>query len=481
MSETTSDIIIVGAGLSGIGMAYHIKSTLPHLSFKILEAREALGGTWDLFRYPGVRSDSDMYTLGFSFKPWGNGKAIAPGSEILKYIQETAEEFDLLKHISFGMKVLSSNFSSQDSTWILTVEEGKEAKKKNLSCRHLIMCAGYYDYDQGYTPKFNGLENFQGDFIHPQEWKEDYQYENKNILVIGSGATAVTLVPALAQKAQVTMLQRSPSYIASIPAKDFLAKILHSLLPLPWAHKLIRWKNILLMTGFYQFCRRFPLLAKKLLFSGVRQALKKFKDLKPHFTPKYRPWEQRLCYIPDNDFFDSLNSDKATILTDEIDHFTENGVRLKGGSFLKADLVIPATGLQLKFLGGVKISVDGEEKTPADLHPYKSCMFSGIPNLYMVFGYTNASWTLKCNLSNQWIAKLISYMDQKDLKQACPSPPQDLESELLVDFSSSYFKRSIHHFPRQGKKSPWKVHQNYFADLYTFNLKKIDDGILKFQ
>ena len=484
MSSTTPlhfDVLIVGAGLSGVGAAYHLQDQCPSSTYAILEARPQIGGTWDLFRYPGIRSDSDMYTLGYSFRPWQGAKAIADGPAILQYIKETAAEFGIDKKIRSGHKVLSAAWTSSSATWAVEVELATSTEKIQMTCHFLLMCSGYYDYDKGYTPEYPGFEKFKGQFIHPQQWNKDIVYENKKVLVIGSGATAVTLVPELAKKAEkVIMLQRSPSYVASLPSVDHLAEFIKGNLPAKLAHRLIRWKNILLGMAFYNYCRKFPVSARKFILERVDRQLSKVPGKMKDFTPRYDPWDQRLCLIPDGDLFKAIRSGKADVVTDTIETFTADGVQLKSGQQLPADLIISATGLKLKFLAGLKITVDGELFNLTERLPYKGAMISGIPNFAMAFGYTNASWTLKCDLICEWIAKILAAMKANGFRTVTPEKNPQVKRIPLIDFSSGYFQRDKDLIPFQGHRDPWKMHQNYFLDLLAFRFKPLADEDLKF-
>lgn len=476
------DVLIVGAGLSGIGMAWHLQNRCPGKSYAILEARESVGGTWDLFRYPGIRSDSDMYTLGFPFRPWKSEKAIADGPTILKYIKDTAEEFKIKEKIIHGQKVTKANWDSSKKYWKVSVEQVGTGKVDVKKSKFLLMCSGYYDYDKGYTPEYPDKDSFKGEFVHPQKWDESLNYEDKNIVVIGSGATAVTLVPELTKKAShVTMLQRSPTYVASLPEVDIVAELLKKILPENLAHHLIRWKNIIVSLSFFHFCKIFPAAASRLIKLGVKKSLINFEELEKDFSPKYAPWDQRLCFVPDGDLFNVLNTKKATLVTSSIKKLTEDGILLESGEKIEADIIVSATGLNLKFLGGLEITVDGETIEPRSLVPYKSTMFTGVPNLGMIFGYTNSSWTLKCNLASEWMAKIIKHVDDKNYQYVCPEKDPNVELVPLIDFSSSYFLRSKKELPKQGKKTPWKVNQNYFLDIYAFRLRPLEDEGLIFE
>jgi len=481
MSQSEAyDVLIVGAGLSGIGAACHLKMKCPDHSFTILEARDAIGGTWDLFRYPGIRSDSDMYTLGYSFKPWVSDNAIADGPAILEYIKETADEYEVTGKIQFNQQVSTAQWSSADNQW--TITSLKDGNIRSFRCRFLLMCAGYYTYDSGYTPDFLGIESFTGDVIHPQKWPEEYSVTDKHVVVIGSGATAVTLVPELGKDAaSVTMLQRSPSYIMTVPQQDAKANALKRLLPAKWAYGLSRWKNISLGILFYNACKRWPQAMKKLLIKGVEKELGDELFEEKHFTPTYNPWDQRLCAVPDADLFHSLKNGEASIVTDQIKTFTADGILLNSGKLLPADAVITATGLRMQFLGGMQIIVDGEEIDIPSLFTYRGMMFSGIPNLASMFGYTNASWTLKCDLSCEFVCRILQNMKRKQYESVVPVLPDDIEASPLIDFSSGYVLRSADKLPKQGRRRPWKLFQNYLLDILSLRYSSLADGILKFK
>lgn len=411
------DVLIIGAGLSGIGQAYHLQKKCPGKTYAILEARDDLGGTWDLFRYPGIRSDSDMYTLGFVFKPWIDKQAIANGPSIMKYLRETAAENNIQEKMRFGHRVISASWSSQNALWTVDVECGESKTPLQLRCNFISTCCGYYNYERGYVPDFKGLENYQGQFIEPQFWPETLDYKNKEVVVIGSGATAVTVVPEMAKDAHVTMLQRSPTYMASRPNEDLFAQRLHRWLPTPLAYSLIRARNVLMTYYIFGLAKKKPQMLKRYLIGEVTKQLKPGYDVEKHFTPKYNPWDERLCAVLDGDLFEAINEGRVDVVTDHIDHFTEQGIKLKSGKELQADIVVSATGLDLQLMGGMTLSVDGEKINPADTMNYKGLMFSGIPNLSSTFGYTNASWTLKADLTSAYVCRLLNYMDKNGVQQ----------------------------------------------------------------
>jgi cation diffusion facilitator CzcD-associated flavoprotein CzcO len=469
------DVLIVGAGLSGIGAAYHLQTKCPRKSYVILEARDAIGGTWDLFRYPGVRSDSDMYTLGYAFRPWTDGKALADGPAILEYIRDTARVYGIDQKIRFNHKVVSATWSSADACWTVTVAGGPESK--TITCRFLYLCAGYYDYDEGYTPTFPGLERFQGRIVHPQKWTNDIDYQGKRVVVIGSGATAVTLVPELAKRAaHVTMLQRTPTYIVSQPARDGMARSLGRFMPQRLAYGAARWRNVLKSMLFYQLSRRSPATVKKLIQKGVRHHLKEKYDPR-HFSPPYNPWDQRLCLVPDADLFEAIKAGTVFVVTDHIETLTEYGIRLRSGTELPADLIVTATGLKLKLMGGLELTVDGRVVEPARCMVYKGMMLSDVPNLAFAVGYTNASWTLKADLSSLYVCRLLRHLDRRGYTTCVPRLRGRQREAPLIDFSSGYVRRSLDQLPKQGSRAPWKLYQNYALDLLTLRLGPLTDNM----
>jgi cation diffusion facilitator CzcD-associated flavoprotein CzcO len=477
------DVLIVGAGLSGVGAACHLQKECPNKSVALLEGRAALGGTWDLFRYPGIRSDSDMYTMGYSFKPWKNAKSIADGPSILNYIRETAAEYDIEKKIRFQQKVVQAAWSSETAQWTVESQDSKTGETSTTVCNFLLMCSGYYRYDRGYTPDFPGAEQFQGTIIHPQQWPEDLDYAGQRVVIIGSGATAVTLLPSMAQKAKhVTMLQRSPTYIVSLPSADILANALRRVLPNRFVYRLTRWKNTLLAILIYQMSQRFPSFVKWLIKKQLRSALGPDFDIDRHFTPPYNPWDQRMCLVPDGDMLQALREQRASIVTDHIETFTPTGIKLKSGAQLDADIIVTATGLDLISLGGIALTVDGRAVEVNQTMTYKGSMLTGVPNLGFVFGYTNASWTLKADLISAYICRLLNYMDKHGYNQVTPRLNDASVQELpLLDLTSGYVQRALERFPRQGSGAPWRLYQNYLLDLKLIRFAAIKDDALEFK
>ncbi len=475
------DVLIVGAGLSGIAAAHHLMAECPNKTFAILEAREAMGGTWDLFRYPGIRSDSDMYTLGYSFAPWQSARAIADGPSILAYIRETAKADGTDRKIRYDSRATRASWSSETSAWTVDVAHPKAGGATRISCRFLMICTGYYDYASGHAPSFPGAERYQGVLVHPQHWPEDLDWSGKRIVVIGSGATAVTLVPELAKKAaHVTMLQRSPSYVVSLPAVDAIAEWTRKKLGAKAAHRIVRLKNITLAMAFYNFSRRFPKQAKGLFVGGVKRALGRAVDVKKHFTPRYDPWDQRLCFVPDGDLFDALESGRADVVTDTIETFTERGVRLASGETIEADIIVTATGLNVLLFGDMKLEVDGALVDPSKKLNYRGSMLSDVPNMAMTIGYTNASWTLKCDLVCEYVCRLLRAMDDGGYRRVTPRVPAEGVGELpLIDFSSGYVTRALDRLPKQGNKAPWRLHQNYFLDVLGLRYGAVVDSALE--
>lgn len=472
------DVVVVGAGLSGIGMAYHLQTRCPDRSYAILEGRAAMGGTWDLFRYPGIRSDSDMHTLGFSFQPWRDAKAIADGPSIRAYVEETAREHGIDRCIRYRTQVKRASWSTEDARW--TVEAtGPDGKPVVYTCEFLCMCSGYYNYARGYLPEFAGVERFGGMLIHPQSWPEDLDYSGKRIVVIGSGATAVTLVPELAKKAaHVVMLQRSPTYVVSRPAEDAVANWLRRRLPGRLAYGLTRWKNVLFGIWFYNLTRRKPDKVKAKILGWVRDHLGPDYDVATHFTPRYNPWDQRLCLVPDADLFEAIKAGRASVATDTIDSFDAGGIRLASGERIDADIVVTATGLELQLLSGVEFRVDGEVRDLSKALTYKGCMFSGTPNLAYTFGYTNASWTLKADLTALYVCRLLNTMRKRGLRQATPvNDDPSVTPEPFLDFTSGYVQRAVEFLPKQGSKKPWRVNQNYALDVIALRFGSVDESM----
>lgn len=481
MATSDLDVLIVGAGLSGIGAAYHLQTSCPDKRYAIFEGRERLGGTWDFFRYPGIRSDSDMYTLGFSFRPWDNPKSIADGPSILAYLRETAEAYGIDRHIQYRRRVERASWSSRDALWTVEARDGETGEIVRTTTRFLFACAGYYDYDAGYTPEFPGRDSFLGRVVHPQDWTDDIDYAGKRVLVIGSGATAVTLVPEIAKRAaHVTMLQRSPTYYIAAPDSDPLADLLRGRIPPAAAHGIVRWKNVMMGMAFFNACRRFPRLTRRLLVGGVKRHLRGAADLS-HFQPTYDPWDQRLCLVPHGDLFDAFREGRASIVTDHVETFTPSGVRLKSGREIEADLIVTATGLKIKLFGGVALTVDGRPVDPKGLLTYKGLMFSDVPNLALALGYTNASWTLKCDLISQYVCRLIQHMDRHGYTTCCPRRVDpEIHEEPLLDFTSGYVQRALGEMPRQGSAAPWKLYQNYVLDTLLLRYGPVDDRAMEF-
>jgi monooxygenase len=480
--EEIYDVIIVGAGLSGIGAAYHIQTDCPDKTFLVLEGRPTMGGTWDLFKYPGIRSDSDMYTLGFPFNPWRNPKAIADGPAILEYIKDTATKFGIDKKIRYNHKVVDASWSDGEKLWTIQIAAHESIPQFQLKCRFLMMCSGYYDYENGYTPEFADSESFQGQIIHPQKWTPNIQYENKNVVIIGSGATAVTLVPEMAKKAaKVTMLQRSPTYVVTMPSVDKIAEFIKNIFPKNAAHHIVRWKNIIMSIGFYSASRQWPNAVRKLIKKGVQKELGKDYNLS-HFDPKYKPWDQRLCLVPDSDLFKAIKQGKAEVVTDVIERFTPTGILLKSGKELKADIIVTATGLKLQLLGGITMHINGVLGKTNETHCYRGVMFSDVPNFAVTVGYTNASWTLKCDLSCQFVTKVLNYMDKNNYSVCTPRYDSSVfQSEPLLDFDAGYVLRAADILPKQGSKHPWKVYQNYVRDLYSLKMETVRDKYLEYR
>jgi monooxygenase len=454
----------------------------PDKTFAILEARGAIGGTWDLFRYPGIRSDSDMFTLGYNFHPWREAKSIADGPAIRSYINETADEYDVRDKVRLHHRAVGAEWSSEDAQWTVDIERTDTGETFQMTCNFIYACTGYYSYDEGYTPEFAGTDRFKGKIIHPQHWPEDFDYSGKRVVVIGSGATAVTLVPAMADDAaHVTMLQRSPSYVVSLPGKDPLARLLRKLLPVKLVYPIVRWKNVFLAMGFFQLSRRRPRFVKGLIRKGVERKLPKDFDTKTHFNPSYNPWDQRVCLVPDDDLFEVLSDGRASIVTDRIDTFTEDGIKLESGEELEADVVVTATGLNLLAVGGMSLTVDDKPVVLPETVAYKGMMLSGLPNMALALGYTNASWTLKCDLCSHYVCRLINYMDEHGYQQCMPlAPDPSLPREPFIDFNSGYVVRAIHNFPKQGPRAPWRLYQNYPRDVHLLKRGDLQDEGIQF-
>lgn len=480
MANGHFDVVIVGAGLSGIGAGYHLQANCPDRSYVILEGREAIGGTWDLFRYPGIRSDSDMFTLGYAFKPWTQAKAIADGPSILNYVRETAREHGIDQHIRFNTQVKGASWSTEDAAW--TVEVERDGKRSHVTANFLFLCGGYYSYAGGYTPEFPGVESFKGQLVHPQKWTPDIDHAGKRVVVIGSGATAVTLVPEMAKTAaHVTMLQRSPTYVVAAPGEDKQANWLRTKLPAKLAYAITRWRKVLFGMVFYNYARKQPAKVKAGIIDMVRKEMGPDYDVETHFTPTYNPWDQRICLVPDADLFTALKSGKAEVVTDHIETFTPTGIRLKSGKVLEADIVVSATGLVLQAMNGLKLTVDGRAIDPGKTLSYKGMMYSDVPNLASAFGYTNASWTLKCDLTCEYVCRLLNHMRKTGNRQVTPRNTDPNIGEVpWLDFSSGYVQRAMASFPKQGTKAPWKLHQNYALDLMNLRFTKIEDGVLEF-
>ncbi len=475
------NVLIVGAGLSGIGAGFHLQTECPGKSYVILEGRDAIGGTWDLFRYPGIRSDSDMYTLGYNFRPWREAKAIADGPSILQYVRDTARENGIDKKVRFHHRVMRAQWSSEEARWIVEAERSDTNEPLQFSCNFLFMCSGYYDYANGYLPEFPNADAFAGKLIHPQHWPDNLDYEGKRVVVIGSGATAVTLAPAMAEKAaHVTMLQRSPTYIVSRPSEDTLANSLRQKLPAMLAYQITRWKNVLLGMWFFRLARRKPEKVKAGIIGLIRKQLGPDYDVATHFTPRYNPWDQRLCLVPDGDLFREINAGRMSIVTDHIERFTQSGIKLKSGEELQADIIVTATGLQMKLFSGLEVSVDGTRIDLAKTMSYKGMMFSGVPNFAAAFGYTNASWTLKADLTCEYVCRLLRYMDRRGYRQCMPKRDPSVAELPWLDFTSGYVQRALHQLPRQGAKKPWRLYQNYARDLMALRFGSVKDGAMQF-
>ncbi len=475
------DVLIVGAGLSGIGAACHLTTEASGLSYAIVEARGSSGGTWDLFRYPGIRSDSDMFTLAYPFRPWRGNKSIAEGADILSYIRETATEYDVERHIEYRTRVVGASWSTESAIWTVTTERVDSGARSTRTCGFLYLCAGYYRYDEGYTPAWPGQEDFAGRLIHPQAWPDDVDVNGKHVVVIGSGATAVTLVPALTEAgAHVTMLQRSPSFVMTMPAHDAVAGVLQKVLPERKAFRAIRWKNVKIATALYTLCQKYPARARSALIKGVAKQLPAGYDVGTHFNPRYQPWDQRMCLVPGGDFFEAISSGKAEVVTDEISSFTRDGLLLATGTELRADIVVTATGLNLLTLGGIEFTVDGAAVSVPDRVAFKAMMLNGIPNMAFAIGYTNAAWTLKVDMVSSYVARLLNSMREKGYSIVTPTlPAETMTTSPFIDMRSGYFRRSLDALPRQGDRAPWRLQQHYAKDAALFR-SPMDDAELKF-
>ena len=479
---THFDVLIVGAGLSGIGAGHYLQAQCPWADYAIFEARDAIGGTWDLFRYPGIRSDSDMHTLGYSFRPWQGEKSIADGDSILQYIKDTARESAVDDHIRFNHRIIAAEWSTLDSLWRVTAELTDTDETVEVTASFLFTCTGYYRYDHGYLPDFKGMSDFAGTIVHPQTWPEGLSVTGKRIVVIGSGATAVTLVPALARSAShVVMLQRSPTYVASLPEKSPVAAMLRKVLPAQKAGTVAKWFHAVLTQTFYQLSRKYPKLVRRMLSKGLERQLPPDYDIATHFTPRYDPWDQRFCAVPNGDLFKVLSSGAASVVTDTIERFTEQGILLASGEELEADTIVTATGLELLFLGGIALRVDGETVDPSTRLTYKGMMIEGVPNLALAIGYTNASWTLKCDLTCDYVCRLLNHMRDRGLAR-CVARNRDASAAAgpILGLTSGYIQRSAHLLPKQGTEQPWKVHQSYLRDYRALKMSNVDDSVMEF-
>ena len=485
MTVERVDVVVVGAGLSGIGAGYHLQTMSPDRCYVILVGRDGLGGTWDLFKYPGVRSDSDMHTLGFSFKPWTEAKSIADGPSILKYLKETVAQFGIDQHIRYGQLVSRAEWSSDDATWTVTSTDKHTGASKTIECSFLFMCSGYYSYKKGHTPEFAGRERFTGTIVHPQEWPLNLDYAGKRVVVIGSGATAVTIVPSMAENAaHVTMLQRSPTYMVSRPDHDALANRMRKVLPEKIAYNITRFKNTWRQQLVYNKTRTDPDKVKNLLLGGIQLELGADYDIAKHFTPNYNPWDQRLCLVPNGDFFKAMREGKASVVTDHIASFTETGIQLASGEHLEADVIVTATGLELVTLGEMDFIVDGKQVDFSQTWTYKGFAYSDIPNMASTFGYINASWTLRSDLTAEYVCRLLNHMRKKSVAQCTPrlrEQDRNMKQRPWIDgFSSGYMQRMMHRMPRQGDHEPWINPQNYRRDKKMFKHSPIDDGVMQF-
>jgi monooxygenase len=479
------DVMIVGAGLSGVGAAVHLQRECPGKRYVILEGRPSIGGTWDLFRYPGIRSDSDMHTLGYSFKPWREAKAIADGPSILRYVKETAAEHGVDRHIRFGHRATRAEWSSEQGAWTIDAERTDTGETVRFTANFILMCAGYYNYRHGYTPEFEDQERFRGTIVHPQEWPEDLDYRGKKVVVIGSGATAMTLVPSMAKDVgHIVMLQRSPTWVVSLPDTDRIANFLRRVLPARWAYAITRWKNVTMQQFLYGRTRTKPEQVARKLLDRVRKELGPTYDVETHFTPRYNPWDQRMCLVPNSDLFESIRSGKAEVVTDRIDRFTETGIALASGKQLDADIIVTATGLNLVVLGEMRFAVDGAPVDFANTWTYKGMMYSDVPNLITTFGYINASWTLRADLTAEYACRLLNHMDERGARQVTPrlrDADHGMPARPWIDgFSSGYMQRAMHRFPKQGDREPWLNPQNYTRDKKMIRTAPLEDGALEF-
>ena len=484
MQETAQllDVLIVGAGISGIGCAYHIQKKCPDLSYSIIEARGDLGGTWDLFKYPGIRSDSDLFTFGYEFKPWKEKKAIADGRSIKAYVEETAAENGIKEHIRFLTRVVDIDWQSDKHYWRVTLKSEESGQHEHIAARWIFNASGYYRYDKGYAPHFKGQSQFNGQIVHPQHWPEDLEYENKRVVVIGSGATAVTLVPALAKSAShVTMLQRTPSYVLPVPVDDPIAKHLRAWFSEDTAFKAARWFNIAKQRWVYAFSQRFPHRARKIIRSLNAKMLPEGYPVDIHFNPPYNPWEQRLCAVPGGDLFESISKGKASVATDTIDTFTETGIKLDSGQHIEADIIVTATGLNLLPLGGIVPKIDGEAVSLPECVTYKGMLLSGVPNFAIAVGYTASSWTLKIGLLCEHFTRLLNHMEEHGFTQCTPIADPNMETQPLLNFGAGYIQRSLEQLPRQGMQFPWSMSFNYAQDVKIFRKGRVDDPALKFE
>lgn len=482
MSNLHFDTLIIGAGLSGIGTACHLAEEFPSRSLAILERRNCIGGTWDLFRYPGIRSDSDMLSYGYKFRLWDSPKVLADGASIRRYIQDTAQQYGITDKIQYGLKVTGANWSSQLRLWQLSALHEETGTIQRFTCKYLLCCTGYYNHDDGFLPHFPNQENFKGIRVHPQHWPEDLDYKGKKVVVIGSGATAATLIPAMADKtAHITMLQRSPSYIYSLPSVDKLTAVLSHLMPRRWANNLARRRNIMLYRAVYLACRQWPKLMRRVILSHVRRQVGPDTDMR-HFTPSYMPWDERLCAVPDGDLFKAVRSGKASVETGQIERFTENGILLKSGQELPADIIVTATGLKLQALGGMSLSIDGSPYLLGEQMTYKGVLLENLPNLAWIFGYTNISWTLKLHLTAQYLCRLFRYMEKNDFDVVTPYDNSNnaLGDSIMSSLKSGYLTRDEHFLPRQGKSYPWYVFMHYGRDKKMLLNDSVEDGRLEF-